>query len=136
MRGTYAFAVSLLAVALGAPHVNAAQPSTPVRIGPHTPYDSIFPGMKYRLIGPCRGGRATGVSGVAQQPNVYDFGSASGGLWKTTNSGATWKPLRDHFPQASPSAGAVAVAPSDPNIVYAGTARSKRAVSHHPVIGP
>jgi len=121
MRMTYAFAASLLALTLGASRVDAAQPSTPVSIGSNTPYDSIFAGMKYRLVGPFRGGRASGVSGVAQQPNVYYFGSASGGLWKTTDSGATWKPLWDHFPQASPAVGAVAVAPSDPNIVYAGT---------------
>lgn len=121
MRMTYAVAASLLALTLGASRVDAAQPSTPVRIGSNTPYDSIFAGMKYRLVGPFRGGRASGVSGVAQQPNVYYFGSASGGLWKTTDSGADWKPLWDHFPQASPAVGAVAVAPSDPSIVYVGT---------------
>jgi photosystem II stability/assembly factor-like uncharacterized protein len=122
MRMTNALAISVIATAvLGVPHVNAAQPSTPVRMGPDAPYDSIFTGMKYRLIGPFRGGRADGVSGVAQQPNVYYFGSVSGGLWKTTDSGNTWKPLWDHFPQASPSVGAVAVAPSDPNVVYVGT---------------
>lgn len=122
MRMKNAFAASLLAaVVLGMPQVDAAQPSTPVRMGPDTPYDAVFAGMKYRLIGPFRGGRADGVSGVAQQPNVYYFGSVSGGLWKTTDSGTTWKPLWDHFPQASPSVGAVEVAPSDPNIVYVGT---------------
>jgi photosystem II stability/assembly factor-like uncharacterized protein len=122
MRMTNALGACLIAAAaLGMPHVNAAQPSTPVQVGPGTPADAIFAGMKYRLIGPFRGGRADGVSGVAQQPNVYYFGSASGGLWKTTDSGTTWKPLWDHFPQASPSVGAVAVAPSDPNIVYVGT---------------
>src|SRR6185312_16224404 len=122
MRMTNALGVSLIAAAvLGMPHVNAAQPSTPVRVGPATPYDSIFAGMKYRLVGPFRGGRADGVSGVAQQPNVYYFGSVSGGLWKTTDAGITWKPLWDHFPEASPSVGAVEVAPSDPNIVYVGT---------------
>ncbi|MDE2448686.1 MAG: glycosyl hydrolase [Gammaproteobacteria bacterium] len=122
MRMTNALAGSLLAaVVLGVPHVNAAQPSTTVQLGPDAPYDSVFAGMKYRLIGPFRGGRADGVSGVAQQPNVYYFGSASGGLWKTTDAGTTWKPLWDHFPEASPSVGAVEVAPSDPNVVYVGT---------------
>jgi photosystem II stability/assembly factor-like uncharacterized protein len=122
MRMPNAFAISLLAaVALGVAHVDAGQPSINVRINSTTPYDAVFAGMKYRLIGPYRGGRATGVSGVAQQPNVYYFGSASGGLWKTTDSGVTWNPLWDHFPEASPSVGAVAVAPSDPNTVYVGT---------------
>ena len=122
MRMTNAFATSLLAAAaLGAPHVDAAQPSTTIRLSSTAPYDAVFAGMKYRLIGPFRGGRADGVSGVAQKPNVYYFGSVSGGVWKTTDSGTTWKPLWDHFPEASPSIGAIVVAPSDPNIVYVGT---------------
>ena len=122
MRMTNAVGVALVATAMfGVPHVSAAQTSTPVRVGPDTPFDSIFSGMKYRLIGPFRGGRADGVSGVAQQPSVYYFGSASGGLWKTKDAGTTWKPLWDHFPEASPSVGAVEVAPSDPNVVYVGT---------------
>ena len=122
MRMTNAFATSLLAaVVLGVPHVDAAQPSTTVRMSSTAHYDAVFGGMKYRLIGPFRGGRADGVSGVAQQPNVYYFGSSSGGVWKTTDSGTTWKPLWDHFPEASPSIGAIVVAPSDPNIVYVGT---------------
>ena len=80
-----------------------------------------FSGLKYRLVGPFRGGRATGVSGTLQDPNVYYFGSSSGGVWKTTNSGLTWKPLWDKLPEASPSIGDVVVAPSDANIVYVGT---------------
>ena len=80
-----------------------------------------FAGLKYRLLGPFRGGRATGVAGTPKDPNVYYFGAAAGGVWKTTDSGTTWKPLWDKFPEASPSIGAVAVALSDPNIVYVGT---------------
>ena len=78
-------------------------------------------GMKYRMIGPFRGGRATGVAGVAKDPTVYYAGMAAGGLWKTTNAGRTWVPLWDKFPEASPSVGAVVVAPSDPNVIYVGT---------------
>jgi photosystem II stability/assembly factor-like uncharacterized protein len=78
-------------------------------------------GLQYRLVGPFRGGRATGVAGVAGDPTTFYFGSASGGLWKTTDGGMTWKPLWDEFPEASPAVGAVAVAPSNSNIVYAGT---------------
>ncbi len=78
-------------------------------------------GLQYRLVGPFRGGRATGVAGVAGDPTTFYFGAASGGLWKTTDGGMTWKPLWDKFPEASPAVGAVAVAPSNPNIVYAGT---------------
>src|SRR6185437_10437750 len=80
-----------------------------------------FAVLKYRLIGPFRGGRATGVAGTPKDPNVYYFGASAGGVWKTTDAGTTWKPLWDKFPEASPSIGAVAVAPSDPNIVYVGT---------------
>lgn len=80
-----------------------------------------FDGLQYRLVGPFRGGRATGVTGVPGDPSTFYFGAASGGLWKTTDGGAVWKPLWDKFPEASPAVGAVAVAPSNPNIVYAGT---------------
>jgi photosystem II stability/assembly factor-like uncharacterized protein len=80
-----------------------------------------FDGLQYRLVGPFRGGRATGVTGVPGDPSTFYFGSASGGLWKTSDGGAVWKPLWDKFPEASPAVGSVAVAPSNPNIVYVGT---------------
>ena len=82
---------------------------------------SPLEGLKYRLVGPFRGGRATGVTGVVSEPNTYYFGAATGGLWKTIDGGTSWKPLWDEFPEAAPAVGAVAVAPSDPKIVYAGT---------------
>ena len=78
-------------------------------------------GLQYRLVGPFRGGRATGVTGVPGDRNTYYFGAAAGGLWKTVDGGVSWKPLWDKLPQASPSVGAVAVAPSDPRVVYVGT---------------
>ncbi|MBU3078242.1 WD40/YVTN/BNR-like repeat-containing protein [Sphingomonas quercus] len=78
-------------------------------------------GMKYRMIGPFRGGRATGVAGVPGDPTVYYAGMSSGGLWKTTDAGRSWAPLWDKFPEASPAVGAVVVSPSDPNVIYAGT---------------
>ena len=78
-------------------------------------------GLKYRELGPFRGGRATGVAGVTSDPNVYYFGAATGGLWKTVDAGTTWTPLWDKFPQASPAVGSVAVAPSDPKTIYVGT---------------
>ena len=76
-------------------------------------------GMKWRLIGPFRGGRVLAVSGVSGQPNTYYFGSVAGGVWKTTNGGINWIPLFDKQPIAS--IGAIAVAPSDPNVIYVGT---------------
>ena len=82
---------------------------------------SPLEGLKYRLVGPFRGGRATGVAGVISEPNTYYFGVATGGLWKTLDGGTSWKPLWDDFPEAAAAVGAVAVAPSDPKTVYAGT---------------
>jgi photosystem II stability/assembly factor-like uncharacterized protein len=80
---------------------------------------SLFKAMKWRLIGPFRGGRVLAVTGVPSEPNTYYFGAVSGGVWKTPNGGLTWAPLFDH--EAVSSIGAVAVAPSDPNVVYVGT---------------
>src|SRR5208282_531825 len=83
-------------------------------------YDSkLLDGMKYRMIGPYRGGRALTAVGVVGQPNTYYFGAVSGGIWKTTNGGLTWTPLFDDQPVSS--IGSIAVADSDPNVVYAGT---------------
>ncbi|HKT87635.1 MAG TPA: hypothetical protein VJQ59_04330, partial [Candidatus Sulfotelmatobacter sp.] len=82
---------------------------------------SVFEGMKYRLVGPFRGGRVLAVAGVPGQPDTYYFGAVAGGMWKTTDGGLNWRPLWDKFPEASPSIGAIAVAPSDPNVVYVGT---------------
>jgi photosystem II stability/assembly factor-like uncharacterized protein len=75
-------------------------------------------GMKYRLVGPFRGGRVEAVTGVSGT-NTFYFGGVAGGVWKTTNAGLTWIPIFDKEPIAS--IGALAVAPSDPNIIYAGT---------------
>jgi len=80
---------------------------------------SLFAGMRWRMIGPYRGGRAVAVAGIPGQPNVFYFGAVCGGVWKTTNAGRTWTPIFDSQPVAS--IGAVAVAPSDPNVVYAGS---------------
>jgi photosystem II stability/assembly factor-like uncharacterized protein len=82
----------------------------------------LFSGLKWRLIGPFRGGRAVTAAGVAGDPNTFYFGAVDGGVWKTTNAGVTWTPIFDHQPVAS--IGAVAVAPSNPKIIYVGTGES------------
>jgi hypothetical protein len=78
-------------------------------------------GLTWRLIGPFRGGRVLAVSGVNGDQNTYYFGGVGGGVWKTTDGGLTWRPMTDKVKDMSPSIGAVAVAPSDANVVYAGT---------------
>ncbi len=77
--------------------------------------------LKWRLIGPFRGGRVAAVTGVESQPNVYYFGGAAGGVWKTVNGGSNWEPISDGQPFGTASIGDIAVAESDPNIIYAGT---------------
>ena len=78
----------------------------------------MFAGLKWRLIGPHRGGRSLAVTGIPGT-STYFFGSVGGGVWKTVNAGETWTPLFDSQPIAS--IGALEIAPSNPNILYAGT---------------
>ena len=82
-----------------------------------------FAGLHWRDIGPMRGGRSYAVSGNASQPDTFYMGSVGGGLWKTVDAGRTWQPIADDPHTGIPigSIGAIAVAPSDPNIIYVGT---------------
>jgi photosystem II stability/assembly factor-like uncharacterized protein len=75
--------------------------------------------LKWRMIGPFRGGRTRAVAGVPSQPDVFYMGAVDGGLWKTDDAGRTWAPIFDDEP--TQSIGAVAVAPSDPNVIYVGS---------------
>ncbi|MFZ0232745.1 MAG: hypothetical protein WA306_18860 [Candidatus Acidiferrales bacterium] len=81
-----------------------------------------FPEVHWRMIGPFRGGRIVPVTGVPGKPNEYLIGAVGGGVWRTTNGGNTWEPIFDAEPIAS--IGAIAVAPSDPQIIYVGTGES------------
>jgi photosystem II stability/assembly factor-like uncharacterized protein len=81
-----------------------------------------FPEMHWRMIGPFRGGRVVPVTGIPGNANEYLFGSVGGGVWRTTNGGRTWQPIFDAEPIAS--IGAIAVAPSNRQIIYVGTGES------------
>jgi photosystem II stability/assembly factor-like uncharacterized protein len=85
---------------------------------------ALWSGMKYRMIGPERGGRVTAVTGVPSQPFTFYMGSTGGGVWKTTDAGHSWVNVSDGFFSAA-SMGAIDVALTDPNVVYAGTGSSK-----------
>jgi photosystem II stability/assembly factor-like uncharacterized protein len=82
----------------------------------------LFSGLRWRLVGPFRAGRVVAVSGVPGSDTTYYFGGVDGGVWKTTDAGTVWQPIFDQQPVAS--IGALAVAPSDPNVIYAGTGES------------
>src|ERR671911_2366340 len=81
--------------------------------------ESPFKALKYRSIGPAAGGRVSRVAGVPGDPTIYYAATASGGVWKSIDAGATWKPVFDDQPISS--IGSLAVASSDPNVIYVGS---------------
>ncbi|MGH8396690.1 MAG: WD40/YVTN/BNR-like repeat-containing protein [Gammaproteobacteria bacterium] len=87
------------------------------------PPTQLLSALNWRSIGPYVGGRVIAVTGVTQQPNLYYMGATGGGVWKSANYGATWQNLSDgQFDNAN--IGAIAVAPSDPKVIYVGTGES------------
>jgi photosystem II stability/assembly factor-like uncharacterized protein len=109
----------------GAVTADGQQPAAETRRlavpGPLTSFDSTrLRGMRYRMIGPSRGGRVTTVTGVPQQPFTFYMGSTGGGVWKTTNAGVTWTNVSDGY-FAAASMGSIDVSDSDPSVIYAGT---------------
>ncbi|MEM7513698.1 MAG: glycosyl hydrolase, partial [Bacteroidota bacterium] len=86
---------------------------------PTTTYDEgLYDAMEYRLVGPFRGGRSCAVTGVKGIPNRFYFGSTGGGVWRTDDGGSTWKNVSDGY--FGGSIGAIAVAESDPNVIFVG----------------
>src|ERR1700691_5120629 len=94
-----------LALLLALPALFSAQPT------------DLSQSLRFRLVGPFRGGRVIAVTGVPSQPNVFYFGGVGGGVWKTTDGGNSWLPITDGQLKTS-SVGAIAVADSDPNVIY------------------
>ena len=111
MRPSLSVLPVVLVLAIGG--AVAAAPAEPA-VSP-----KLFSALRWRSIGPYRGGRVLAVAGVPGDPFTYYFGGVAGGVWKTTNGGLSWSPMFDK--QDIASIGALAVAPSDPNVVYAGS---------------
>jgi photosystem II stability/assembly factor-like uncharacterized protein len=97
---------------LGLSDLNSASAAEPIR-------PRLYGEMQWRMIGPFRGGRTVGATGVPGQPNVFYIGVNNGGVWKTTDSGHIWTPIFDDQPTGS--IGALAVAPSKPEVIYVGS---------------
>src|SRR6476659_6059182 len=120
--------VALAAVTLARPSAQSVPPRTaqplqsakPARSAAGVVDPALVKGLQYRLVGPSRGGRVTTVTGVPSQPRTFYMGVASGGLFRTTDGGTTWTPLSDGKVPLG-SMGSIAVADSDPNIIYLGT---------------
>ena len=111
---------ALIAVSLAlVPSVTRVETLSAQTIEPQ--YDpALYQGMKWRNIGPFRGGRAVAAHGVTSDPLVYYMGSVGGGVWKTTDGGVSWANITDGADLGTSSVGAIAVAESDPNVVYVG----------------
>src|SRR3984957_12805730 len=105
----------MVLAALLLPVLGRVQTSSQPRANP----ESVYGALRWRMIGPFRGGRTVAATGVPGQPNVFYVGVNNGGVWKTTDAGRTWKPIFDDQPTGS--IGALAVAPSNPDILYVGS---------------
>jgi photosystem II stability/assembly factor-like uncharacterized protein len=114
-RACAARAALLLAAVAPLLHAQRAAPAPAA-----TPTDADLAALRWRLVGPFRGGRVGAVVGDPSKPLVFYMGAANGGVWKTTNAGQIWRNISDSVSTIS-GVGAIAVAPSDPNVIYVGT---------------
>lgn len=116
MRSTISAATVLLAMIIGWP---AARAQGPAVLAP-----ALFQELKWRNIGPHRASRTKALDGVPTQPHTFYIGVVNGGVWKTTDAGRTWVPIFDSAPTGA--IGALAVAPSNPNVIYVGTGEAQQ----------
>ncbi|MGB5663984.1 VPS10 domain-containing protein [Eudoraea sp.] len=116
MKTIQLFILGLLLIPV---NIQAQKRKTKIDTSPYTAQDSLYHGLKWRNIGPFRGGRSVASSGVVGQPMTYYMGSTGGGIWKTTDDGISWKNISDEFLKTG-TVGAIAVSESNPNIVVAG----------------
>jgi photosystem II stability/assembly factor-like uncharacterized protein len=116
-RGRFLWLVLAAAVVVAAPALVAAQEDEDAAAAPEAK-GGLFGALSYRYIGP-PGNRVSAVVGVSGDPSTYYVGAASGGVWKSTDGGVHWKPVFDE--QTAQSIGSIAIAPSDPNVVWVGT---------------
>jgi photosystem II stability/assembly factor-like uncharacterized protein len=98
---------------------------------------TLLSGLHWRDVGPMRGGRSYAVAGNASQPDTFYFGAVGGGVWKTVDAGHTWQPIADDPETGIPigSIGAIAVAPSNPSVIYVGTGEPDIRAQHSYGIG-
>lgn len=119
LKRTVIAALLLIVVAFGNVNAQKTKSDAPSGAVGDKVSDKLFSEMKWRNIGPYRGGRSLAVAGHADQPYTYYFGATGGGVWKSTDGGTNWRCVSDKFFKTS-SVGALAVAPSDPNVIYCG----------------
>ncbi|MFN8668071.1 MAG: glycosyl hydrolase [Gemmatimonadaceae bacterium] len=116
-----AVASSVLHAQAGAGKGKGAAPTATVAAAAPTRFDSsVFKAISWRNVGPMRGGRANAVAGIPSMPLTYFAGYTGGGVWRTDNAGLSWRNISDGFFTTS-TVGAIAVAPSDPNVIYVGS---------------
>ena len=106
-----------------APQSSTADNTNATTTSPQFP-PSLYANLEWRCIGPFRGGRTVAATGVLNNPNLFYIGVNNGGVWKTTDAGRTWVPIFDGQPTGS--IGALAVAPSNPNVIYVGSGEGLR----------
>jgi photosystem II stability/assembly factor-like uncharacterized protein len=120
MKKTVILFLVLIALCAGGPSVHAQRPGgagPAVSAGP-------FGALRWRSLGPPRGGRSIAAEGSAARPHEYYMGATGGGLWKSTDGGNSWRPVTDATLKSS-SVGAIAISPSNPDVVYVGTGESE-----------